>query len=136
MTVENRRCLERINLSASAEWLFNNTRRTGKIVNLSPCGIGLITAYPLNIGQELEVGFQIASFDNIHQLKIPVIVVHTSPVHHQFLIGLQIQHASEHLQRLITEYRLYQEHLTDENTKYHQAVTCLLKYGLNILNRF
>lgn len=85
-----KRAAKRANLDKPATMIVNKAETTVRIVNISTTGLGLICTKNLMPKTLAEIDLNLYFYNELTHLKLTAIVVHSTPVQEQFLIGLSL----------------------------------------------
>ncbi len=99
-----RRCSPRISVTRTVKITSSETTNTGKMLDISDCGTGLVCESAIELEKEIELSFSLPGFDQQNTLNLSARVHHATPVNTKYLIGLQFINLSPHSQLVIKEF--------------------------------
>lgn len=82
----------------------------GKMLDLSENGIGILSPKPVGEGEEVSVQFNLPTLD-FSAFQLEGIIIHSTSVRKQYLIGLEFSSLPVHIQSLIAEFIRYHHRL-------------------------
>ncbi|UQB42836.1 PilZ domain-containing protein [Thiomicrospira microaerophila] len=103
-TGAEKRAAKRANLDKPATMRVNETETTVRIVNISTTGLGLISTEHLTPKSLAEINLNLYFYNELTHLKLTAIVVHSTPVQEQFLIGLSLCDLNPFSFRVINQF--------------------------------
>lgn len=82
-----------------------------KLVDLSNCGVGLLSAKPYQVNQSVALQLSLPTYSQTQQLTLNGLVKHATAVHNNYLIGCQLLNLSAHDQLVIKEFFAFHRRL-------------------------
>lgn len=90
------RCSDRTAVTLPAQLKTSLETEAVKIVDISCCGIGIITTQQVVTGDDVALNFVLPGYAQNNPLSINAKVIHTTSVRDKHLIGLSILSPSQH----------------------------------------
>jgi len=105
------RCSKRIsvNRSVKVQYPALDTPLSGKLLNISHCGAGLLCNQAIDDGEIVTIEFSLPNYDDENPLTITSKIAHNSKVQNQFLIGIEFTKLSLHEKLIIKGFTTYHE---------------------------
>lgn len=106
-----RRCAERTAISLPGTLHFDNHDYQIKILDISLCGLSLVTkqAFPQN--HSVNVSLFLPSYEQSNLINLKAMVIRCSAIHHDFLHGLAFESLNPHQQLVIQEFTSFHSRL-------------------------
>lgn len=102
--ITERRCADRIAISLPATLHLENRDFNSKILDISLCGLSLVSDQPLANQQNIKLTLSLPSYEQNNTLDLAAKVVRSSNIQHQYLVGLAFETLSPHQVLVIQEF--------------------------------
>ena len=80
-----------------------------KMVDISTCGLGLLSSKPLNTEHPVEIQFTLPTYNNTANIQITGKIVHNTRVNQQYLLGIEFQNLTAHDLLVLKEFFIYHQ---------------------------
>ncbi|WP_029406825.1 PilZ domain-containing protein [Thiomicrorhabdus sp. Milos-T2] len=98
------RCSERISINRKVNLDIQAETYPVKMVDISHCGIGIVSPKVLQDNTLLEIEFDLPGYEQNSNIKTQAQVIHSTPINHNYLIGLAFINLNLHSQLVIKEF--------------------------------
>ncbi|WP_040726209.1 PilZ domain-containing protein [Thiomicrorhabdus sp. Kp2] len=103
-----KRCRDRLSLNRKVILTSGeNTLYNLKMVDLSTCGLGLLSPKPINEDNLVSLQFSLPAYDQNSNINILGKIMHTTQVNRQYLLGIEFQRLTAHDILVMKEFFIY-----------------------------
>ena len=106
-----RRCAERIAISLPATLVYGDQNFQSKALDISLCGMSLITDKKLPENQPIQISISLPSYEQSNIINLSANVIRCSSFKTKFLHGMVFKHLNPHQKLVIQEFSSFHNRL-------------------------